>query len=243
MTGQMEQLTVDASTLVLWDLDYTLVFSGGVDKEAWLEVCSALAGVEATSIGDTPGRTDPQILLDTLVLAGVDTDEAARLLPRALEMEVVALRQRTQELGQRGRVMSGAREILTAFAGIPSVIQAPLTGNVKENAILKLEVFGLAEFHQFDCGAYGSDHTDRSTLVRIARSRASEKASRSFTLGNTLLVGDSALDMEAAVAGGATPVGVAAGRTSREELVRAGAAHVFADLSEMLSAMDSLDLH
>jgi phosphoglycolate phosphatase len=68
--------------LVLWDIDRTLIFAGGVDKGVWVEVCSELVGRPVTDLVGTSGRTDPQILLDALLQAGVEETEARRLLPR-----------------------------------------------------------------------------------------------------------------------------------------------------------------
>ena len=77
-----------AGRLVLWDIDRTLIFAGGVDKDVWVEVCSELVGRPVTDLVGTSGRTDPQILLDALLRAGVEETEARRLLPKALRMEV-----------------------------------------------------------------------------------------------------------------------------------------------------------
>jgi phosphoglycolate phosphatase len=90
-----------AGRLVLWDIDRTLIFAGGVDKGVWLEVCTELVGRPVTNLGSTSGRTDPQILLDALLLAGLDNPEARRLLPEALRMEVDRLAAKRDELRAR----------------------------------------------------------------------------------------------------------------------------------------------
>src|SRR6266540_4270729 len=147
--------------LVLWDIDRTLIFAAGVDKAVWLEVCTRLSGRPVHQLGTTSGRTDPQILLDAFLLAGIDEDRARRLLPAALELETQALRGKLDELRAKGCATPGAEAALQALQRPPDVVQSVLTGNVKPNAILKLRAFGLDRYVDFDIGAYGSDHADR----------------------------------------------------------------------------------
>jgi phosphoglycolate phosphatase len=116
----------------------------------------------------TSGRTDPQILLDAFLLAGIDEAHARRLLPAALELEAQALRSKLDELRAKGRAMPGAEAALQALQQQPDVVQSVLTGNVKPNAVLKLQAFGLDSYVDFDVGAYGSDHADRPKLVELA---------------------------------------------------------------------------
>jgi phosphoglycolate phosphatase-like HAD superfamily hydrolase len=208
-----------------------------VDREVWLSVSSDVSGRKVESIGDTPGRTDPQIFRDTLLIAGVEPGKIDSLVLRALDREVTALEQRTDDLVGRGYAMPGAREVLAHLSSLTGVTQAPVTGNVKANAVLKLRTFGLADHLRFECGAYGSDSEDRASLVELARTRSSEIVGTPFTEANTLLVGDSVLDVAAALRGGARPVAVATGRTSADALKAAGAVWVFDDLTQLLAVV------
>jgi phosphoglycolate phosphatase-like HAD superfamily hydrolase len=207
--------------LVLWDIDRTLIFAGGVDKGIWIEVCSELVGRPVTELAGTSGRTDPQILLDALLRAGVGEAEAGRLLPKALHMEVGRLAAKRDELRARGRMLPGADAALAALASTPGVVQSVLTGNVKPNAILKLATFGLDRYIDFEVGAYGSDDGNRPVLVRLDLDESS-----------TVIVGDSLRDVEAGRVGGARVVAVATGRTDADALREAGAETVLADLAD-----------
>src|SRR2546429_395656 len=129
--------------LILWDIDYTLIFPGNIDRAVWMDVCATLSGRQVTTIGSIPGRTEPQILVDTLGLAGVPEDEARGLLPTAMSMAVDALRSRQAELHSKGRVLTGVEATLAAVTEIATVTQTAVTGNLKSNAILKLQTFGL----------------------------------------------------------------------------------------------------
>jgi phosphoglycolate phosphatase len=216
--------------LVLWDIDRTLIFAGGVDKGVWLEVCTELVGRPVTNLGSTSGRTDPQILLDALLLAGLDNPEARRLLPEALRMEVDRLAAKRDELRAKGHIMPGAGAALAALSSTPGVVQSVLTGNVKPNAILKLSTFGLDCYIDFEVGAYGSDDGHRPNLVRLARQRASSRLKLDVDESTTVIVGDSLRDVEAGLVGGARVVAVATGRTDRDALQEAGAETVLSDL-------------
>jgi phosphoglycolate phosphatase-like HAD superfamily hydrolase len=218
--------------LVLWDIDRTLIFAGGVDKGVWVEVCSELVGRPVTELDGTSGRTDPQILLAALLRAGVEETEAWLLLPKALHMEVGRLAAKRDELRAKGHMMPGADAALAALASTPDIVQSVLTGNVKPNAILKLATFELDRYINFDVGAYGSDDGNRPNLVRLARQRASRLLKLDVDESTTVIVGDSLRDVEAGRVGGARVVAVATGRTDADALQEAGAETVLADLAD-----------
>jgi phosphoglycolate phosphatase-like HAD superfamily hydrolase len=221
-----------AARLVLWDIDRTLVFAGGVDKAVWLEVCTELAGRPVTRLGQTSGRTDPQILRDAFMLAGLDKQVAGELLPLALHLEAERLAARREELAAIGHPMPGAANALAALATVPGVVQSVLTGNVKPNAALKLATFGLDRFIDFEVGAYGSDDSDRPALVRLARQRVKARLGVEVDPSTTVIVGDSLRDVQAGQIGGARVVAVATGRTDATALAEAGAQVVLADLTD-----------
>jgi phosphoglycolate phosphatase len=220
------------SRLILWDIDRTLIFAGGVDKGVWVEVCSELVGRPVTELVGTSGRTDPQILLNAFLHAGVAEAEAWQLLPKALHMEVGRLAAKQAELRAKGHMLPGADAALAALSRAPGVVQSVLTGNVKPNAILKLATFGLDRHINFDVGAYGSDDGNRPNLVQLARQRASSQLKLEVDESTTIIVGDSLRDVEAGRVGGARVVAVATGRTDADALQEAGAETVLADLSD-----------
>jgi phosphoglycolate phosphatase len=229
-----------AARLVLWDIDRTLVFAAGVDKAVWLEVCTELAGRPVTKLGHTSGRTDPQILRDAFLLAGLDESRADQLLPVALRLEADRLAARREELAAKGHPMPGAADALAALAAVSGVVQSVLTGNVAANAVLKLATFGLDRFIDFEVGAYGSDNSDRPTLVRLARQRAKARLGVDADPSTTVIVGDSLRDVQAGQVGGARVVAVATGRTGAAALAEAGAQVVLADLTNTEAVMRAI---
>jgi phosphoglycolate phosphatase len=138
---------------------------------------------------------------------------------------------------------SGAAGDTSGPAGAGDVVQALLTGNIRALAEVKLAALGLCGHLDFDVGAYGDVHEVRSELVGPARRKAALAYGADFGGEATVLVGDTPLDIEAALVTGARAVGVATGHFSVAELNAAGAHAVLPDLtdtSQVLAAILSL---
>lgn len=221
-------------TLVLWDLDGTLVQFGEVGRETFREAIEAVLGTPPDEVALTTiafaGRTDLEIALELLETSGVVDGE--RHLPALVEALAVALAARVAVLPTRGRALPGAREALTALHGEPGTVQSVLTGNVAANAAVKLAAFDLDQFVDLEVGGYGSDHRERYRLVGVARERAAAKYGGAFAPADTVLIGDSPLDAAAARAAGARCVAVASGWATMAELEAAGADTVVPDLTD-----------
>jgi phosphoglycolate phosphatase len=123
------------------------------------------------------------------------------------------------------------------------VHQSVLTGNVRSVAEVKLAALGLREWLDLCIGAYGDDHEDRTELVHVARRRAAAVHGRSaaaFGGTATVVIGDTPLDISAALAAGARAVGVATGSHSADDLAMAGAAAVLPDLTDTAAVLQAL---
>jgi phosphoglycolate phosphatase-like HAD superfamily hydrolase len=216
-------------TLVLWDIDHTLVSIRGLSREIYGEVFHQVTGRRPDRIVDMAGRTDRAIISETLRLHGMaPTPEVMVTFTGALA-EAFAARQ--DEIKARGRDLPGARAVLAALAGRTDVIQSVLTGNLRPIAVCKLTAFDLHTFVDFEVGAYGCDDTDRPPLVRLARQRAGRKYGEIFDAARTVLAGDTPHDVDAGHRGGARVVAVATGASDEETLRSAGAERVLADLT------------
>ena len=112
-----------------------------------------------------------------------------------------------------------------------------LTGNLREVARIKLEVFGLDGYLDLAGGAYGDDDRDRPKLVALAQRRAAERTGVVFDNDATVLVGDTSKDVVAGLTAGVRVIGVATGKTSAQELREAGAHDVASDLKECRHAL------
>ena len=127
---------------------------------------------------------------------------------------------------------SGADGDASGADGAGDVVQALLTGNIRALAEVKLAALGLSGHLDFDVGAYGDVHEVRSELVGPARRKAALAYGADFGGEATVLVGDTPLDIEAALVTGARAVGVATGHFSVAELNAAGAHAVLPDLTD-----------
>lgn len=216
--------------LVLWDVDHTLIDNGGLSKDTYAAAFESLTGLRAVERARTDGRTDPEIMWDLLARHGIEPRPTT--LDGVTDALSTALSARVPLLRTRGCALPGAREALAAFAASPDVVQSVLTGNIRRNAVTKLAAFALDHLVDFDVGGYGSDDTVRANLVGIAQRRAGAKHVQSFDTSNTVLVGDTPRDVQAAIDGGAHVVAVASGKSSPEELRAAGAHLVLPNLRD-----------
>jgi phosphoglycolate phosphatase len=215
--------------LVLWDVDYTLVNAAGLGTRLYEDVFVELFGRDLACVAPKAGRTDRAITLDTLELAGVDE-------PQGRVDDFLGA------LARRVAAVDGAYTAhVHAVAGAPAAIaalaeaglrQSVLTGNIQPLAALKLRAAGLGEHLDLGVGAYGDVHEVRSELVAVARLAARRAYGADFAGLSTVLVGDTPLDVAAALATGARAVGVATGSYSAAELASAGAHAVLPDLTD-----------
>ncbi len=218
--------------LVLWDVDYTLVSASGIGRHLYRTAFAELYGRElpaAAEAASMAGRTDHAIALDVLDMAGV-TDPQGQVA--AFEAALARLAPGVYGLvAKSAKALPGAHAALSALAAVPGVVQSVLTGNVRQVAEAKLEPLGLTGHLDLDVGAYGNEHEVRAELVPLARSRAAAAYGSDFGGAATILVGDTPLDVAAALATGARAVAVATGQFPTGELEAAGACAVLADLT------------
>ena len=223
--------------LVLWDVDHTLVDAAGIGRAAMELAFTRVFDQPPTSWPGMAGRTDRAIVLDVLRAHGLPVEDV--YLETYRSAAEAAFQELAGDLAAQGRALPGAREALVALGAEP-VVQSLLTGNIRRFAELKLTTFGLIEHVDMEIGGYGWAHPVRAYLVDVARVAAAERHGRTFPGRATVLVGDTPLDVEAALASGAAVVAVATGRYSAADLEAAGAHVVLADLtgtSDVLSAI------
>ncbi len=225
--------------LVLFDIDGTLVLTGGAGIRAMNRAGKAIVGA-ANLLQDiqVAGRTDWIILHDAVQKIGraLDDDLFARL-----RCEYLAnLREEIAEPGQgRKAIMPGIRELLTTLLTRQDVVLGLLTGNFAEGARIKLEHFDLWRY--FRCGAFGDDASDRNALVPVALRRARNCGLTDLTFEDVLVVGDTPHDVACAAAVGALPIAVATGSYTVEQLRQAGARIVFEDLRDTAGFVRLID--
>lgn len=216
--------------LILWDIDHTLIETRGLGGELYANAFQTATGTRMMHKADVTGQTEPSILTATLRLHGIAENEPH--LSRYQAALPAEYDRHRDELVRRGRVLPGAQQTLAALADRPELVQSVLTGNLREVARIKLEVFALDRYVDLDVGAYGDDDTDRPKLVAIAQRRAAAKYGTVFDRNNTVVVGDSSHDINTGLRGGAHAAGVASGGESVEQLREAGAVAAWPDLTD-----------
>jgi len=223
--------------LLLFDVDGTLVDCGPQVRPLFAQALVEVFGTAgACNRYDFAGKTDPRIVLDLMIEAGVAEEEVKRLLP---EIRRIYLEKLAAALDREGmRLLPGVAEILERQAARPELALALLTGNWEPGARTKLSRFGLNRYFAF--GAFGCDGIDRAELPPVALERAEARVGRRFRPAEVLIIGDSLYDVSCARAHGIPCLAVATGRTSAEALRAAGADWVVPDLSAAPDVIDWL---
>jgi len=213
--------------LVLFDVDGTLVHSGGQAKPVFAEAMVAVFGTAgAIDAYDFSGKTDARIVVDLAVGAGIDERAARRALPQVRDLYLERFARRFDPA--LSRVLPGVESLLTTLASRDDVVLGLLTGNWQGGARIKLAGLGLLDFFPF--GGFADDGIDRRELPPVALERARLHSGREIGATETVIVGDSPLDVDCARAHGIACLAVATGWTPRAALAAAGADWVVDDL-------------
>ncbi len=224
-----------ARTLLLFDLDGTLLHENGAGRGAYERVFEELLGVvDALDCVRWVGGTDAGTLA---LLAERHGDGGERFRERfyARYLEVLA-----EELTARlAHALPGVVALLDALAERSGVASAVATGNMRRGAALKLRATGLAGYFAaadgLPRGGFGDLHEERAALVRDAAAALDARPGERL-----VVVGDTELDMAAARAAGAVGVGVTTGDRGVRDLLAAGAAVALPDLAETDAVIEAL---
>jgi beta-phosphoglucomutase-like phosphatase (HAD superfamily) len=215
---------------VLFDIDGTLITTGGAGAVAWRLAFDELYGIPA-DIGrfTDNGMTDPEVGRRTFAsVLGREPSpaELARLLAVRLEHLPRAIAE-----SDGYRVLAGVQQLLPQLVSRGYLVGLT-TGGIEAAARFKLARAGLNRYFPF--GGFGSDSTDRTVLTRRAVERAGGLNGGAVDPAACLVVGDTPLDVAAAQGAGAVSVAVASGHYTVAELRAAGADHVLTSLEEEL---------
>lgn len=232
----------EVGVLALFDVDGTLLLSGGAGRSALktaLEAVYSAAG--PVDSYDFYGKTDPQIVVELLSAIGRNPADIRERMPTLWPVYLAALKEELGRSVREGRTMAlpGVGDLLAGLAGTCGVSLGLLTGNIAPAAEMKLAAAGIEA--RFEFGGYGSDSESRNEIARIAVERARALDGRSGRgEAHTVVIGDTPRDVEAARAIGARAVMVATGRHSTGDLAAAGADVVFEDFRETEAVLSCL---
>jgi len=216
-----------ATRAVLFDIDGTLLVTGGAGAVAWQRAFREIYGIEANIEEHThAGMTDPEIAeIVFREVIGRDGTEGERA--EAIAGYLGHLSDAVNESAAY-RVMPGIEPLLARLAEHGALLGI-VTGNIESAAHIKLARGDLNRFFAF--GGYGSDSRDRTELTRKALERGGNVAGSALDPATTFAVGDTPRDVRAGHGAGIRVVGVATGSYSVEELRDAGADWAIEDVT------------
>jgi phosphoglycolate phosphatase-like HAD superfamily hydrolase len=223
--------------LILFDIDGTLVLTGGAGgramARAFREVFGTEHGLKSLSMA---GRTDAWIVAQMASHHGLACGEET--IARFHDTYVDHLAREIHEPGPQKGILPGVRPLLEALTADSRAQVALLTGNYEKGARIKLEYFRLWKY--FACGAFGDSTYDRNSLLWTAIERVQASCGISVPPSDVTIVGDTPLDVAVALAGGARSVAVATGSYDVDSLKACGADVVLENLEDVGAAMEAM---
>jgi phosphoglycolate phosphatase-like HAD superfamily hydrolase len=200
--------------LILFDIDGTLIRTGGAGVQAFAKVFetefNAVDGFEKLKFG---GRTDYSLLREFFSFHRIEP--SPENFKRFTDRYVFWLDQILHQT--QGDVCVGVRELLAGLKALPNPpVLGLLTGNLRLAAEIKLRYFKL--WDEFATGAFADDHEDRNQIAAAAKDRGSRLLGKELAGGEIVVVGDTPFDIRCARAIGAKVLAVATGGSSFEEL-------------------------
>ena len=216
-------------TLILWDIDNTLLYTGGAGSRGMTRAFRDLYGVDdAFGRIEFSGRTDTAIFRDCARAHGIDEDRLDAEQQRFLDAYVPHLTAALDECD--GRLMPGVAEALDALsARAGEVVQGLGTGNFRRGGELKLRHYGIDRHFPGLRGGFGEDSESRDAVIGLAIQRL---ALTNGARPRVVVIGDTPHDVAAARANGAFALAVATGKDSAADLLAGGADVAVEDLSD-----------
>jgi phosphoglycolate phosphatase len=223
--------------LILFDIDGTLVDSGGAGTRALDLAFAELFSISSAFVQiSMAGKTDMQIVREGLLLHGISSGNG--VVPGIIAAYLKHLSRQIQNHDKH--LKPGIREALDALTSLKDrYALGLLTGNVEEGARIKLEAFNLNRYFSF--GAFGSDNEDRNRLLPIAVERFEYLSGRKTAYEDCIVIGDTPRDSWCSKPYGALSIGVATGPYGIETLKNAGADKVFETLADTEGFLKELE--
>jgi len=200
--------------LVLFDIDGTLVHTGGAGIKAFAKTFAtefnALNGVEKINFA---GRTDVNLVREFFGLHQIAaTPENFR---RFFDRYVFWLDQTVAQ--NNGGACHGVLKFIDDLSALPSPPKLGLlTGNIRLGAEIKLRRYDLWDV--FQTGAFADDSEDRNQIAVAALERGSRVMSRRLRGEEVVVVGDTPHDIRCGRFIGAKVLAVATGGAKLDEL-------------------------
>jgi phosphoglycolate phosphatase len=227
--------------LILFDLDGTLLTSGGIGRSSTRSALESIFGTSGNLDEFYPGgRTQEAIFIDTLADAGIGMNQ---FLERRVELYQVFL-DNFQGILDQGEyqinALPGAIQLIEYLNSNENFVLGLVTGNHTEAARLKLLNAGL-DPNVYLAGAYGEESANRSDLVPLAKDRAETITGKEFPEYYTIVVGDTTRDVLSAKSVHATSFALTTGTDERDLLQSVNPDSIFENLHQLLERFEFLE--
>lgn len=222
--------------LILFDIDCTLMRTGGAGMAALSQALAQVVGDYKMSEVAPCGQTDPNIVRAMLHEAGLPSARWGEFEHRVLEIYPELLQAELEARRPQARLERGVEALVAHLHDHPEFCLGVLTGNLERTARMKLELFGLNDY--FPIGAFGSDCADRNRLGPIAQERARRHYGCDFS--EVWFIGDTHHDILAARASNARVLAVATGSYTVAALQEFCPDYCLEHLEEMQAVLEML---
>ncbi len=227
--------TTNKRRLLLFDIDGTLITSGGAGEQSLKNAMQDAFGIPEDLQGiNLAGATDG--LISRQMLEKSNLPVTPENITALLDAYLHNLKQRMPL--HKGRLLPGIIQLLEELRKHESCVLALLTGNVARGAEIKLSHYGVWDYFEF--GAFSDDSHDRNQLGNFARARALERHGEEFPPEQVYVIGDTPRDIECGRAFGGKTVAIATGNYSIEELEAHQPDFLFPDLSDTAAVVKVL---
>ena len=225
--------------IVLFDIDGTLLRSGGVGRVSMERALTTVFGSPGHAKYHYDGKTDRQIVRDLMRHEGFSDEDIDAQMDELLDAYVGRLKIELASGTRSVLVLDGVVELLDELDKQERVVVGLLTGNIQQGARAKLTAAGI-DPARFRVNAFGSDNELRPELPAVAQRRASELLGVDIAGNRVVVIGDTPADIECGEAIGARAIGVATGRYSVEQLAAYNPYAVFESLANTHAVLSSI---
>ena len=225
--------------LVLFDIDGTLLDSSGMGRASMQRALAEVFGSPGHSSYRYDGKTDKQIVRDTMRLEGHSDEHIDSRMEKLIDLYLDGLRTGVKSGKFHVRPLTGVVELLDVLEAREDVVLGLLTGNVEPGARVKLSAAGI-DPDRFRVNAFGSDHEERPQLPAIAQRRASETLGLDITGERVIVIGDTPADIACGRSLGARAIGVASGHYTVEELQKHDPYAVVPSLADTAKLLETI---
>lgn len=225
--------------VVLFDIDGTILRSGGVGRIAMERALTEVFGSPGGAGYHYDGKTDRQIVREVMRLEGLTDEEIDAQMERLLDAYISGLRAELDSGARPIHVFPGVLDLIDELERQPMVVLGLLTGNIADGARAKLGAAGI-DISRFKVNAFGSDHEERPQLPAVAQRRARDVLGADIAGNRLVVIGDTPADIRCGESIGARAIGVATGRYTVEQLREHDPYAVFETLADTDAVMQRI---